>query len=142
MPNLRALNVVFFAAVASSVVHYTDNYLAFDEYPNGGPGPEVTADAIWIAWVVLTAFGVAGYLVYRRGSVRGGPALLAVYSISGLIGLAHYTAPGMSELAWWRHAHIWLDVACGVAVLAFAVWSVQRTRAPEAGPDGVILRKP
>ena len=128
MPNIRLLNIVFFTAVASSIVHYTDNYLAFDRFPQGSSGPEVTDDMIWIAWVVLTAFGVAGYVLYRRGQVRQGSMLLAVYSISGLVGLAHYTAPGMSELAWWRHANIWVDIVCGVAVLVFAIWSVQQTR--------------
>jgi hypothetical protein len=132
MPNLRALNVVFFAAVASSIVHYSDNYLAFDRFPNGGPAPEITADAIWIAWVVFTAFGVAGYVAYRRGELRKGAALFAVYSLSGLIGLGHYTAPGMSELAWWRHVHVWVDVLCGAAVLAFAVWSTRREMSPSA----------
>jgi hypothetical protein len=129
MPNLRALNVVFFAAVASSLVHYTDNYLAFDRFPDGGPGPQISADSIWIAWLVFTAFGVAGYLQYRRGRIELGAGLLAVYSLSGLIGLGHYTAPGMSELAWWRHVHIWTDILCGSAVLAFAVWSVRQRRA-------------
>jgi hypothetical protein len=72
--------------------------------------------------------GVAGYVLYRRGETRRGSALLAVYSISGLIGLGHYSAPGMSHLAWWRHVHIWVDILCGVAVLTFAVWSVRETR--------------
>lgn len=57
-------------------------------------------------------------------------ALLAVYSLSGLVGLGHYRAPGISELAWWRHAHIWVDIVCGAAVLAFAGWSVHRHRRP------------
>ena len=133
MPSLRALNVVFFAAVASSVVHYTDNYLAFDRYPDGGVGPDISADTIWIAWIAFTAFGIAGYLAHRRGQVRGGAALLAVYSLSGLVGLGHYTAPGTSELAWWRHAHIWLDIACGAAVLAYAASSVRAARASLTG---------
>ena len=130
MPSLRTLNVVFFAAVASSVVHYTDNWLAFDRFPDGGPGPSITADTIWIAWIVFTAFGLAGYLAYRRGRIELGAGLLAFYSLSGLIGLGHYSAPGMSQLAWWRHVHIWVDIACGAAVLAFAVWSVRQRRAP------------
>jgi hypothetical protein len=136
MPNIRLLNIVFFSAVASSIVHYADNYLAFERFPQASTGPEVTDDMIWIAWVVLTAFGVAGYVLYRRGQVRRGSMLLAVYSISGLVGLAHYTAPGMSQLAWWRHLHIWVDVLCGIAVLVFAIWSVQRTR-PVAPSSGV-----
>jgi hypothetical protein len=128
MPNLRLLNIVFFTAVASSIGHYTDNYLAFDRYPNDGVGPDVTANSVWIAWVVFTAVGVAGYLLYRRGDIRRGSALLAAYSVSGLISLGHYTAPGMSELAWCRHVNIWVDILCGVAVLAFAIWSVRQTR--------------
>lgn len=127
MPSLRTLNIVFFAAVASSLVHYTDNYLAFDRYPDGGAGPDISDDTIWIAWLVFTAFGVAGYLSYRRGHVRRGAGLLAAYSVSGLIGIGHYTAPGMSELAWWRHVHIWADIICGVVVLTFAVVSARAT---------------
>jgi hypothetical protein len=128
MPNIRLLNIVFFSAVASSIVHYTDNYLAFERFPQGGPGPDISEDAIWIAWVVFTAFGVAGYVLYRRGDILRGSGLLAAYSVSGLIGLGHYTAPGMSELAWWRYVHIWVDILCGIAVLAFAIWSVRGAR--------------
>ena len=133
MPNIRLLNIVFFTAVASSLVHYTDNYLAFDRFPNDGVGPSITADSVWIAWIIFTAFGVAGYVLYRRGQIRQGSALLAVYSISGLIGIGHYTASGMSELAWWRHVHIAADFLCGVAVLTFAIWSVRQTQ-PSATP--------
>ena len=79
MPNVRLLNIVFLSAVASSIVHYTDNYLAFDRFPNDGVGPDVTADTIWIAWVVFTILGVAGYVFYRRGEIRLGAALLAGY---------------------------------------------------------------
>lgn len=131
MSPVRLLNVVFFAAVVVSIVHYSDNYLAFERYPAGGPGPEISADTIWIAWVGFTTFGIAGYVLYRRGQIRLASALLAVYSLSGLIGLGHYSAPGMSELAWWRHVHIWADILCGAAVFAFAVWSARQTR-PEA----------
>ena len=125
---LKILNVVFAAAVASSIVHYTDNYLAFERFPQSDTGPTITDDTIWIAWILFTAFGIAGYLLYRRDQVKRGSALLAVYSVSGLIGLGHYTAPGIGDLAWWRHLHIGIDFLCGVAVLTFAVWSVQQTR--------------
>ena len=129
MPNIKLLNIVFFSAVASSLVHYTDNYLAFDRFPKDGVGPSITADSVWIAWIIFSAFGVVGYVLYRRGDIRLGSALLAVYSISGLIGIGHYTASGMSELAWWRHVHIGVDFLCGGAVLTFAVWSVRQSRA-------------
>lgn len=119
--NLRTLNIVFFTAVAVSIVHYTDNYVNFEEFPQGGPGPQITDTTVLVAWFVFTAFGLAGYLLYRRGEIRPACALLAVYSISGLIGLGHYTSPDIGELAWWRNIHIVLDVLCGAAVLAFAI---------------------
>ena len=128
MPNIRLLNIVFFTAVASSLVHYTDNYLAFDRFPNDGVGPSITADSVWIAWIIFTAFGIAGYVVYRRGQIREGSALLAVYSISGLIGIGHYTVPGMTDAVWWRQAHVIADILLGIAMLATAVWIAQQPR--------------
>ena len=125
---LKILTVVFAAAIASSLVHYTDNYLAFDRFPLDEPGPRITSDSVWIAWIGFTAFGLPCYLLYRRGRNLLASALLAVYSLSGLIGIGHYTAPGMSELAWWRHLHIGVDILAGIAVMAFAVCSLRRTR--------------
>lgn len=125
---VKILTVVFAAAVISSIVHYTDNYLAFDRFPQSDTGPTITDDSIWIAWIVFTAFGVAGYLLFRRGRIRIASGFLAVYSLSGLIGIGHYGAPGIGQLAWWRHVHIGVDILCGLAILAFAVWSVQQTR--------------
>jgi hypothetical protein len=133
---LRILNLVFFFAVASSIVHYTDNYLAFDRFPQeGAPGPEITRDSVWIAWLAFTAFGVAGYLFYRRGQIALASALLAVYSVSGLIGIGHWTADGASQLAWWRHAHVATDVLAGLAVFTFAVWSGRQASRRPARPS-------
>ncbi|MGH3614446.1 MAG: hypothetical protein ACRDRK_18020 [Pseudonocardia sp.] len=105
-----------------SIIHYTDNYLGYEHYPQPESGPNPSASVILLAWFVFTAFGVAGYLLFRRSRMRAAAACLAVYSLSGLVGLGHYAVPGVGRLEWWRHAHILVDVACGAAVLAFAGW--------------------
>ncbi len=125
---LRVLDGLFWTAVVVSIVHYTDNYVAFERYPQLEGGPNPTPAVIVIAFAVFTAFGLVGYLAYRRGSIVFASACLVVYSLSGLIGIGHYSVPGMSELAWWRHAHIVGDILCGVAILAFAFWSVRWAR--------------
>jgi hypothetical protein len=120
----RVLGTLLLLAIPLSLIHYTDNYLAFDLYPPGSLlGIEVTRDSIWISWLVFVASGVAGYLLYRRRRFATAGVLLAVYSVSGLISIGHYAEPGMSELAWWRHVSIWIDITLGAAVLAFAFWS-------------------
>lgn len=122
---LTLLNGLLLAAVAISIVHYADNYLAYDQFPQTASGPTPSAEVVLLAWFVLTPFAVAGYLLYRRGSVRGAGALLAVYSLSGLVGIGHYAVAGMTEVVWWRQAHVIADVLLGAAVLAFAVWTVR-----------------
>jgi hypothetical protein len=124
--GLKILTVLLAAAVISSAVHYTDNYLAFEKYPQGDI--EISDDTVWIAWIAFTAFGLAGYLLYRRGRTIAVATCLAIYSVSGLISIGHYTAPGMSELAAWRHVSIAIDGILGAAILAFAYWSVREER--------------
>src|SRR5918996_1187451 len=66
--GLRTLRVLLLLAVPLSLVHYTDNYLAFDLYPPGEfVGLEVTRDSVWIGWLVFTAGGGAGAVRFVGG---------------------------------------------------------------------------
>ena len=127
MASVRTLRVIFLTAVAVSVVHYADNYVNYADYPDASDAalPAPSRTVIGLAWFAFTAFGIAGYLAFREGRERRAAALLAVYSGSGLVGLGHYTVD-MGGQPWWRHAHIVADIACGVALLAFALWAVRR----------------
>jgi len=73
-------------------------------------------------------FGAAGLLLFSRRRIPAAVACLAVYAISGLVGLGHYTVAGPTDMPWWRQLHVTADIACGVAVLAFAVWALRRHR--------------
>jgi hypothetical protein len=127
--GLRTVRVLLLLAIAFSLVHYTDNYLAFDLYPPGEfAGLELTRDSVWIGWLVFTAGGLLGYWLYVRGQVVAACAALSFYSISGLISIGHYAEAGMSELAWWRHVAIWIDITLGAAIFLFAFWTALRVR--------------
>ena len=108
-------------AAALSLVHYADNYLNFDLYPQEGAFLEISRDLVWISWLVFAGFALAAYRLWQRGRIAAACMCLAAFSISGLISLGHYTADGMSELAAWRHVFIWVDITLGAAILAFAV---------------------
>jgi hypothetical protein len=119
----RLLPLLFWTAVAVSIVHYADNFANYSDYPHGS-GPEPSAALILIAWFVLTPFGLAGYMLYRRGENRRGALLLIVYSTSGLVGIGHYAVAGMTDQPLWRQAHVVGDVLLGASILAFALWSI------------------
>ena len=120
----RILPVLFWTAVVVSIVHYTDNYANYGDYPHGS-GPEPSAGVILAAWFVFTALGLTGYVLYRRGEIRRGSLFLLAYSGSGLVGIGHYAfVSGMTAQPAWRQAHVIADVLLGVAVFAFALWSI------------------
>ena len=130
---LVVLTALLAVAIAVSVVHYADNFLNFDDFPEPTSGPAPSATVIGVSWFVFTAFGLGALVLFRRGQVAAAAGALAFYSLSGLVGLGHYTVPGAIAMPWWRHAHIAADIVCGIAVLAFAVWAVRRFGRGPAG---------
>ena len=122
---MRTLRILLGVAVAVSVVHYTDNYFNYDDYPQPASGPAPSQAVIGAAWFFFTAFAIAGYRLYREGRMRAAALCLAVYSGSGLVGFGHYAVPGATDMPWWRQAHIVADILCGAAVLAFAFTTVR-----------------
>lgn len=129
----RALTLIFWTAVAVSVVHYADNYFNYAQYPRSATLPNPSQALIGVSWFVFTAIGLAGYLLFRRHASDASLLLLALYSGSGLVGIGHYTVAGGFAMPWWRQAHVVIDIACGLAVLGFVVWVVRgRHRHPAA----------
>jgi hypothetical protein len=144
--NRRRVRAVLALAVLVSLVHYTDNTVNYDAYPQPTSGPAPARSAVAASWFAFTTFAVAGYVLLRRGRVTAAALCLALYSGSGLIGVGHYTVAGAASMPWWRQADIVADIASGVAVLALAValirprpaWRARRRRAGDrAAPPGI-----
>jgi len=126
---LLVLNLVLWTAVAVSIVHYTDNYFAYDQFPQASGGPSPSRTVVGASWFLFTAFGLVGYALFRGGQVRRASVFLAIYSISGIIGIGHYSAAGMTDAVWWRQAHVIADIVLGLAVFGFAVWAARASDA-------------
>jgi hypothetical protein len=118
--------------VAVSAVHYLDNYVNYDSYPQAEAGPSPSRTFIGVSWFVFTALAALAVWNHRRGADALAAVCLAVYSLSGLVGLGHYTVAGATEMVWWRQAHVVADIVLGVVLLflAFAVWRSRGSRRP------------
>ena len=131
MSYLRATRTLWWLlgiAVLVSVVHYVDNYVNYDDYPVPGPDypvPAPSATVIAVAWFVYTGSGVLGALLWLRRRITAASVALVGYSVSGLIGFGHYTAPGAFDMVWWRQLHVVVDIVCGIAILGFALWAAR-----------------
>ena len=124
---VRILSVIFALAVVASIVHYTDNYVNYSDYPPAKKVP-TSAAGVLVAWFAFTAAGLAGYLLFRRRPSDLALLLLAAYSGSGLIGIGHYLVPGATSMPWWRQAHVCLDIASGIAMFSFVIWAAGARR--------------
>src|SRR5687768_5107710 len=80
---IRILGGILVIAVVVSIVHYTDNYVNYDDYPQATSVPNPSAGVVLGAWVAFTAAGLAGYLLFRRGPSTLALILLAAYAGSG-----------------------------------------------------------
>jgi tryptophan-rich sensory protein len=130
---VRVVSVILALGVLVSVIHYVDNYVNYDDFPQPTSGPNPPRWLIPVSWVVFTAAGLTGYLMFRRRASTLALTLLAFYSVSGLIGIGHFTVPGAFDMPAARQAHVGADILCGVAMLGFVLWAAQ-TR-PGVPPD-------
>jgi hypothetical protein len=74
-----------------------------------------------ISWVLFTVAGVAGYRLLKQGNRGLGGSLLGVYSVSGLIGIFHYTTVSPSDFSAFQNTFIGLDFLAGLTVFVMAV---------------------
>jgi hypothetical protein len=112
------LRLLLVAAIVSTAVHYTDNFVNVDDFPQPG---WVDKPVVAVSWLLLTAIGLLGYRLYANGRFFAAHALLAVYSYTGLSSLGHYLYGTPDPLL--RNLSILADGLTGGAILAFVVWS-------------------
>ncbi|HYO61596.1 MAG TPA: hypothetical protein VEU29_06830 [Actinomycetota bacterium] len=128
--HVRPLFRILAAGIVLTTIHYTDNYLYFDEYPQPG---SLRPWQVYTAWLVLTAVGLAGYRLYKRGHTLPAYVCLVVYSYTGLSSLGHYLYGALGDFSAKQHVFILVDGLTGASVVAFVVWSAVSLR---RGRDG------
>src|SRR5207302_3228495 len=104
----------------------------FSDYT--GPNPPaisswITQWMIPVSWVLFTAVGLLGYRRFRQGRLSEAAAYLAIYSVSGLISIGHYAGISIKDLSAFQNTFVFLDIALGVAMLSFAIWTARHANA-------------
>lgn len=124
-PSVRTVGLVVLASVLLTAIHFTDNYVSYETYT---PSDLVTPTVVLVSWPLLTAFGVAGYLLYRRGRFAPAHACLLAYSYTGLSSLGHFLSASPGDLTTRGLVSVLIDGVVGSAVLAVTVWSILAQR--------------
>ncbi len=104
--------------MASSLFHHVHNAEFLHEYPNMPTW--LTPAGVYVAWLGVTAIGVAGYSLIRLGYRLIGLAALGIYGALGFYGLGHYTVAPLAAHTSTMHLTIWLEVVTGALLLITA----------------------
>lgn len=114
----RGLKWLLLATVAGSVLHYVDNLLFFEQYPEP---PWINRTMIDAFWFLMTPLAWAGYRVTKRGSHLAGVFILMMYAVCNLLTLGHYRYASLCGIAPRVHAFIWLEAILAGALMTYLI---------------------
>jgi len=98
-------------------VHNAANVAAYPNLPEW-----ISPASIYFSWCAISAIGVCGYFLVRRGLSLPGLFVLAVYAILGLDGLLHYGRAPMAEHTLGMNLTIWAEVSAAALALGVVLW--------------------
>lgn len=120
LKHQRLLTIILIACIVSTGIHFTDNYLYFENYPQ----PDwITPSSVYTSWIIWTIIGIAGYGLYTARRFWLAYLCLVIYSLSGLASLGHYFYGTLSEFSLKMHFFIVTDGLTGLGLVAFTIWS-------------------
>jgi len=130
-PKHRNLLILLVASMVSTAFHFTDNYLYFDHYPQPA---WITPFGVIRSWFIWTAFGIAGYWLYRNQRFWLAYICLVIYATCGMSSLAHYFYGALHEFSLKMHLLILTDGLIGASILGFVLWSGWMLKEPLGNP--------
>jgi hypothetical protein len=103
----------------TSLVHFVHNAEYLGGYPNLPAW--LSRSQIYGAWCGITAIGLVGYTLYRRGRALTGFWLLVLYTSLGFDGLLHYRRAPLTAHTVAMNLTIWSEVAAAALALVAVV---------------------
>ena len=110
----------------TSLVHFMHNAEYLGGYPNLPAW--LSRPQIYGAWCGITAVGLVGYRLYRRGRAFIGLCALVLYTSLGFDGLLHYRRAPLAAHTVAMNLTIWLEAAAAALALMAVVTVAARDR--------------
>lgn len=118
--NRTLLLALLIINAISTILHYTDNLINYNKYPQPN---WITPNSIYLAWIGLTIFGIIGYLFYVKDNFWLAYFCLVIYSITGISSPGHYFYSVQHVFSGKMHLLIWTDAIAGISLLIFILRS-------------------
>ena len=110
----KTLPILLLVYVVASLIHFIHNAEFLADYPN--LPTSWTRSGVYLAWIVMTLVGAAGWTLVCRGYQRTGLLVLSVYAALGLDSLGHYAVAPLSNHTAVMNSTILLEVTAAALV--------------------------
>lgn len=110
--------------IVTSILHYVDNVLFFDQYPEP---TWFNPSLVDILWFVMTPIGITGYICWQQGHRTLAFGLLYLYVAMGQLTLGHYFYAPIWNLTWKMNGLILLESLTALILGTYLVWLQVRT---------------
>ncbi len=115
----RILLTLVLANVITSILHYLDNVLFFQHYPEP---TWLNPHLVDMAWFVMTPFGVAGYMLFLRGRSAVAFVCLYLYALMSLLVLGHYLIAPPWRVSFKINVFIIAEAIAALLLATFTTW--------------------
>ncbi|MCH9826425.1 MAG: hypothetical protein K0U79_01635 [Gammaproteobacteria bacterium] len=119
------LKWLLLATVAASILHYADNLLYFEQYPEP---PWINRSMVDAFWFMMTPLAWIGYGLIRSGCHHSGTLALLAYAAGNLLSLGHYRYAPMCSIDPRINTLILLEAVLACALVSFLVVPYWLTR--------------
>lgn len=114
------LLVLLILNIIASILHYTDNLIDFNSYPEPDCFSPYLTDSIW--WL-MTPLGIAGFYFYERKRFRLAYIGLYGYVLLSQLTLGHYLISPIWDLSLKMNSLILIESFAAIPLLLFTLWS-------------------
>jgi hypothetical protein len=114
------LLVLIVINIFASILHYVDNIIFFEQYPEPSWFTPQMTDSIWL---IMTPLGLAGFYQYIKKAFSSAYLCLYLYIIMSQITLGHYIITPMWYLSFKMNTLILLESITAIPLLIFVAWS-------------------
>jgi hypothetical protein len=115
----RTILTLVAANVVTSILHYVDNVVYFQHYPEPTWLNPHLVDA---AWFVMIPFGIAGCVLYLQGRLKPAYVFLQIFALMNLLVLGHYLIAPPWRVSFRINLFILLEAVSALLVGLAAAW--------------------
>lgn len=114
-------NILFWLIIANivaSILHYVDNVMHFEHYPE----PDwLNAKLVDMFWFFMTPFAVFGFMAFKKQQYYLSLFLIISYALMGLLVLGHYNYAPFFEINFKIHLFILLEAILAFILLVYII---------------------